>query len=66
MSGAPRAGNDDGEPAFAGGAGVFGSGIGGAMRAQDTLFGRHAEAIQSLTGVAERLPIGGAPHDDAD
>ena len=65
MSRSARAGDDYFQAAVFGAFGVFEQQVRRAMGRHDFAFVRHAEFCQQLRGMLERLPVGGAPHDDA-
>jgi hypothetical protein len=66
VRGAAGARDDGAQPAPARGEGVLAHEVRRAVRRDDAAFVRNPELGQRVVGVAQRLPIGLAAHDDAD
>ncbi len=66
MRGAPRAGDDDLEPASARRLGVLGEALRRPVRGHDPHFVRHVQRGQRLRGMLHGGPVRLAPHDDPD
>src|SRR5687768_6182227 len=66
MRGAAGAGDDQLEPAPLRRGGIIVKPLGSPVRRNDLHFVGDAEAVQRLGGVAHRLPVGPAAHDDPD
>ena len=64
MGGAAGGGDDDLKPALLGGAGIFQSDVGRAVRRDDARFIAYAEPVERLTRLFDERPVRIRPHHD--